>query len=242
MVTSTSLRNASWLALALTACGGPDVPKTCTIDSAERKVAIVSFSNDKVDDNPLRYCVGVNVAARRDATATDPGRDDSFATMRSGVLPWTNVTFSEAAEACGRAGMFLCERRVLRTLPEWNIDPFGPGFDTTWITALSPTEEGDPADALEPISLLEERAAVAFPDTSGSVAVWTLEGYVRGRILGAAVQSGGPDPVAIVRDPSFRHPLLGFRCCVDARVQDLFEALPPDPALIRAEVDDVPIR
>ncbi len=42
---------------------------------------------------------------------------ESFATMRPGVIPWTNVTFSEAAAACGRGGMFLCERRVLRTLP-----------------------------------------------------------------------------------------------------------------------------
>ncbi|MEY4580266.1 MAG: hypothetical protein RL701_4969, partial [Pseudomonadota bacterium] len=47
-------------------------------------------------------------ASRVDAAATAQGLIDTRACSRAGVLPWTNVTYTEAATACQSVGMTVC--------------------------------------------------------------------------------------------------------------------------------------
>ncbi|RMH43301.1 MAG: hypothetical protein D6689_05470 [Deltaproteobacteria bacterium] len=47
-------------------------------------------------------------ASRPDATATDPGASTARPCSKPGALPWTNVTYPEAAAACAAIGARLC--------------------------------------------------------------------------------------------------------------------------------------
>jgi hypothetical protein len=47
-------------------------------------------------------------ASKPDATATDAGSTTTIACSRSGVLPWANVTYPQAAAACQAIGATLC--------------------------------------------------------------------------------------------------------------------------------------
>jgi hypothetical protein len=224
-------------------------------------MSIVTFdgrSSEKDDD--ILSCIDIHAAARVDATATSPGRDESFATSRPSVIPWTDVTFAEAVEACGRAGKILCDSDELRGItPISGI--WGNGsvrFDETAITALVPNSDAKKVphrfDSLNPYDMVirGETGKPPFPDTTGSVAFWTVSPVradkeqdpsiplVLGR-LEADYAVGGDLRTAPVLDPDFKHPLLGFRCCVNARMRDAFGPLPKDPKRVRKEVPDVPI-
>ena len=52
-------------------------------------------------------------ASRPDATETKPGMIAARACSRATVLPWTNITYDEAVDACEAADMKLC------TVAEW---------------------------------------------------------------------------------------------------------------------------
>jgi formylglycine-generating enzyme required for sulfatase activity len=71
------------------------------------------------------FCVDRYEASRPDATATDPGQDETRAMSRLGVLPWlvhpmTEADFSRFEAACNAAGKRLC------TSEEWSVACSGP--------------------------------------------------------------------------------------------------------------------
>lgn len=228
------------LLLPLLAACGPDLPETCTPGLQGDRVGILSYQEASSGNPPLRFCIDGNVASRRDATAASPGRDDSHGTSRAGVIPWTNVTYAEAAQACGRAGKFLCERRVLYSIYRLAIAPWGADIDARWIDRLHPTSAEPIPVYAEPL-LYYQHLGDPYPDAGGSVPVWTAEGYIMGRLLDTVAQSGDPTSVAPPLQRDFKHPLLGFRCCLEARLQGVFDPLQPDPSLIREEEDHVPV-
>lgn len=243
--------------VCLTACGREDPPTDC----GDSTMSIVTFDGrGSTKDDDIFACIDIHAASRVDATATSPGRDESFATSRANVIPWTEVTFSEAVEACGRAGKILCDSDELRGIAPtdgWYVNG-SVRFDETAITALSPTSDVKKVahrfDPLNPYDMLlrGETGQPPFPDTTGSVAYWTaspvrqdkyedpLIPLVLGR-LEADYAVGGYLLTAPVLDADFKHPLLGFRCCIDARMRDAFGPLPEDPTRVRKEVPDVPI-
>lgn len=74
------------------------------------------FARQQVDVEP--FCVDVFEASQPDATQKSPGswvwnRPVPAAQSKRGVLPWTDITFNQAAEACQKAG------KRLPTLAEW---------------------------------------------------------------------------------------------------------------------------
>lgn len=235
------VRRAFFLLLLLLASGcGDDAPVECPPRRPGDQVTLATFAKLNFGEEPRQFCVDWNVASRLDATATSPGRDESFATSRGGVIPWTNLTYANAAEACGRAGKFLCPRRVLRGLIPGRAGE-GATFPPVWARGLAPTS----SVAVEPTRdglKWEEPSEVGMPDTAGSVAVWTAEGDILGRIRGDEVLANDLTAAAPIEDPEFRHVLLGFRCCIDARLYSAFQPFPLDPDRIRTEVDDVPLR
>ena len=240
----------SWLLVA--ACGSEDPPQDC----GDPSMSIVTFQGRSSDvEDEIRTCVDIHAASRSDATATARGLDGSLATSRPGVLPWSNVTFREAVEGCARAGKFLCNYDELRAIAPAAESLGTTTYDEAAIEALSPTSavtevphdfervnRYDPASGKRP-----------YPESSGSVAYWTSSAepddktvdpsipYVLGRIVGTRV-SGGVLTVAPVLDPQYKHPLLGFRCCINARMRSAFEALPADPDKARESEDmEVPL-
>jgi hypothetical protein len=139
--------------------------------------------------------------------------------------------------ACGRAGKFLCTRRQLRSFLALSPEPFSR--PEAWVRGLCPRRLRRwwrPAPAS---SGTRRAASKPLPDAR-ALAVWTSEGEVLGRIRGDEVSAVEPGAIAVA-PADFRHPLLGFRCCIDARLQSAFEPLPRDPQRVRTEVDDVPI-
>lgn len=228
------------LLLGLVACGSEDPLTSCPARHEGDQVTLAVFARLNADDPERMICVDWNVASRVDATATSPGRDESFATSRGGVIPWTNVTYAGAAEACGRAGKFLCPRRILR-----GLIPGLPGeldlFPPVWVAGLAPTSTAT-LEAKRSGFSWDEPTDTGMPDTVGSVAVWTAEGDLLGRIRGDEVLSNNLAAAAPIEDPGLKHPLLGFRCCIDARLYSAFQPFPLDPKRIRTEVEDVPLR
>lgn len=248
---------ASVVALVGSACGAEEPPVDCGDDT----MSIVTFNGGSSSaEDDVRMCVDVHAASRRDAKADSAGRDDSFATTRPNVIPWTDVTFGEAIEACGRAGKFLCDSDALRAIAPIN-GFFGDGtirYDETAIDALVPTAERtkvahrfDPLNAFDMV-IAGETGKPPFPDTVGQVAYWAASPptddndrdptipLVLGRLESDYAVSGYLR-VAPVLDDGFKHPLLGFRCCINARMRGAFESLPEDPKRIRKEDPDVPI-
>ncbi len=237
-------------------CGVEPAPTDC----GDASMAIVTFIGRSSDPKEeIRSCIDIHAASRIDATARSPGRDDSLATSRPGAIPWTDVSFPEAVAACGRAGKLLCNRDELRAIaPIGASTASGVGFIDTSIDALSPTSDVTQVahrfDRLNPVDMVirQETGKPPFPESVGSVAYWTISperedndhdpgvplllGQLRGdRVAGGVLET---DPVT---DFELRHPLVGFRCCVNARLRSAFEPLPQDPSRVREEEPDVPI-
>ncbi len=247
----------AFIGLGLTACGAEDPPKDC----GDSSMSIVTFNGgSSADDDDIRSCIDIHAASRSDAKSTSAGRDESFATTRPNVIPWTDVTFGEAIEACGRAGKFLCDADEVRAIaPIAGLAGDGSVlYDETAIDALVPTSDVEEVShRFDPINTFDmviagETGKPAFPDTVGSVAYWTVSPAVDdqsrdpsiplvvGR-LEADYAVGGILRLTPVLDDGFKHPLLGFRCCINARMRDAFVALPKAPNRVRKEEPDVPI-
>lgn len=254
------LRRFAFAALAATAIPACYSAEPLPNDCGDGTMSIVTFQGKSAEDEPIRTCVDIHVASRRDATRTSPGRDDSFAVSQPNVIPWTNVTFEEAVTACGRAGKFLCEVHIAQTIgpaPRSSSMASDPWiYDAATISKLRPTgSETSVAhrfDAILPADALVNAGKPQYPDTSGSVAVWGSSPpafdksqdpdipLVVGRIRGSSVQSGYL-PKTPVLDASYKHPLLGFRCCINAKMRSAFGPIAPNENYVRAQEDNVPI-
>ncbi len=236
--------------VTLGACGAEPPPTSC----GDPTMSIVTFQGrTQSEDDEVRTCIDIHAASRPDATATSRGRDGSFATSRPNVIPWTNLTFHEAVEACSRAGKFLCTSDELRA-----IAPSEPGlgravFDETEIVALSPTSDVTEVphqfERVQRSEVLRGTKKLTYPESSGSVAYWTASPkfddksvdptipLLLGRISGDAV-AGGVLTTTPVLDPEYKHPLVGFRCCINARMRSAFEPLPHDPRKVSEHEDE----
>jgi len=247
------------LALAsLTGCG-EDPPTNC----GDGSMSIVTFRG-KTDEaeNEVRTCIDIHAVSRRDATAASAGLDESYATSRPSVIPWTAVTYGEAVQACGRAGKFLCNSDELRAIAPIDSIAGGSGavvFDETAITALAPTSDVTSVahrfERLNPVDMLiaQQTGKPPFPETTGSVAYWSssperLDRYsdpdvplMLGRLV-ADGAVGGYLLTSPVTDEEFSHPLLGFRCCINARMRSAFKAVDARDSYVREEEPDVPIQ
>lgn len=242
---------ASFVLVVVSACSTKEAPNDC----GSPDMAFVTFLPASKSLDPPRICIDIHAASRLDASATSAGRDESYAVSRPGVYPWTNLTFREASEACGRAGKFLCDWDALKAITA--IAPSAPGFvtfDSTTIEALPrngpETSMASRTDPLNPVDMLirGETGKPAFPETRASAASFTIVptdnedeadprvAYVLGAVSGKKVASGVARQGAVPQD--FKHPLVGFRCCSDARVRDAFPALAPSPSRVRPTVDE----
>ncbi len=210
-----------------------DVPSTCSPDIEGDLQSMMSWIGGADSDIRQRVCVDIHVASRRDATTTSPGRDNSFALSRAEVVPWTNITYEDAALACGRAGKFLCEGDMLNRLAD------AEAIRASVPIVAVPRTSDVVTIPEQPDINFGESSAYAFPESISHIVVWAADQTLRG----AVSQKGGLIHTASIPiyDYNFKHPLVGFRCCIDARLQDAFDAFAPDAGRIQDEVDNVPI-
>lgn len=252
--TRASLRGLSILAVALTvglgACSEDD-PVDCGEDGS---MALVTL-RQRAGTPPLRWCVDIHAASRVDADAKSAGLDESFAVSKPSAYPWTNLTFREASEACGRAGKFLCDSDVLKLIaPTFGLDGNAIKFDTTTVDAVPANSDVQTVphrlDEVNPYDMViaGQTGKPPFPESTASVAFWTVvpekdDQYVdelAPQMIGS-ISDGKAIGGYLVRVPvtveGFKHPLLGFRCCIDAKLRAAFEPLARDPSRVRAGAD-----
>ena len=237
------------ISISLSACG-EDAPSDC----GDPSMAIVTFQPRGSSDEDMRICVDIHAASRLDATGASPGIDESYAASQPGVYPWTNLSFREANEACGRAGKFLCDYDSLKAITPVTQGLGKPIYDTTAIDALpqngAETAIASRLDALNPYDMVATLSTgkPPFPESTRSVAFWASSpekddqyvdetaSYVIGSISGDKAIGGVTAPVGI-GTPDYKHPLLGFRCCIHAKMRSAFVPLADDPARRRASPD-----
>lgn len=243
------------LLVVAAACGEKDPPNDC----GSPDMSIVTVASSDADHSPLRWCVDIHAASRVDASATSAGLDESYAVSRAGVYPWTNLTFEEASDACGRAGKQLCDAFLLGVInPPTGFS--APGFlasDATVVEAVprNGAETSVPARfdvASEGESDDAQLKRTAYPDARASVAFYTIapesqddekggaDAYVVGAVSGNRV-SGGIRTRAPVPKTGFKHPLVGFRCCVLAQLRDAFPPVSGAPRLRSGPDGEVPL-
>ncbi len=245
---SLTLRIGLWVfaLVALIGCG-PDLDKSCRHEG----MSLIVIDDFSEEDFEPPICVDIHLASRVDASETSAGRDESFAVSQAGAIPWTDLTWEEALLACGRAGKMLCDVQVLRVIGP-SAEP-GTGRQDEPVKALSPTgPETSFPNHPEPIDP-NFGGEWEFPETRDSIAVWGApESRKEGEIypadqplifgtLSADGSSGQATREAPVRDKAFQHPLLGFRCCIDSRLDGVLDPFPLDPGRVLEKEPNVPI-
>jgi len=166
-------------------------------------------------------------ASRPDATADDGGVLNGRACSKKGVMPWGDITYEDAAQACALGGWRLC------TEDEWRLACGGPG-DTVFPYGNDyvPGRCNDISSSLAQVvvgGLLEECVSgYGVFDMSGNVKEWVavareVSGNGSGNeidhhVLGGAYDNDVPSSLScrsekIPRTEGFKFANVGFRCC-----------------------------
>ena len=188
-------------------------------------------------------------ASRPTATATDPGSGTGLrACSRQGVMPWSFVTFKQAAQACARAGMRLCRADEWYEACNGDSVTYVYPYGNTYDPGACNGHDADPnADQAEPTGTQLNCASYGYgaEDLSGNLREWTddLVGWSSTnkkifRVRGGSFQDLETglrcdfDTAAYTEDALASH--VGFRCCttcgngvVDTDVGETCDPAPP---------------
>jgi len=167
------------------------------------------------------FCIDQYEAARIDGTAVDQGaEEDEGSVSLRGRLPWTNVEWANARQACRDAGKRLC------TVEEWedacdgtigeggNVYPYGdelmPGVCVTELTLQDdPLPTGSRPGCVSDFDVF---------DLGGNVWEWVGRTQEDAQVIGGGIASGMTHRCARIPqgrpfDVDDEDPILGFRCC-----------------------------
>lgn len=173
-------------------------------------------------------------ASRVDADANKQGIVSARTCSRAGVLPWTNVTYAEAADACNSVSMTLCG------LNDW-LFACQSGASCKWSTSTCSTyvedtcnghdidtQAGQPdTDVLKPSGSKSDcyadfAAAGRVFDLSGNAKEWTRgpESPAKNPLRGGSYNNNA-EGISCTFDftlgaENLRLPNIGFRCCSNA--------------------------
>lgn len=172
-------------------------------------------------NSQTEFCIDTYEAARKDATETDPGVDEASGPVSlPDRLPWVNVTWAGARDACQKKGKRLCER------DEWldACDGATGEDEGTIFTYGNEIVEGrcntDGGGVQAGGARADCKSAVETYDQSGNVREWT------GNVIAAAAARGGSFRSSLTHEcksgdttgttePNTPSPETGFRCCRD---------------------------
>ncbi len=181
-------------------------------------------------------------ASRVDATVSDPGASTQRSCSRANVMPWTNVTYMEAVDACTAAGMDVCDVADWITACKggsgcgWSYTPASgtcndyqnaPG-NSTGCNGHDITKQPGAADTdallptgSKPLCYAHFSGGNIF-DLSGNAKEWTTDPASGGSPMKNPLRGGSYDnaPTGLrcdfdfgVGGPTVRLPSVGFRCC-----------------------------
>ena len=164
------------------------------------------------------FHITVHEASRSDATAGSPGTDDdSSPRFVAGVLPWTDVTWEEADEACERVSMRLC------TEDEWvwacdGVEGAGGDvycYGDDYVRASCNTEGFGSSPTGSHAACVSDHDVF---DMTGNVAEWTGDISSRAEDRGGSSYTGRASRCSNEghTDPDDPSDRIGFRCCVSA--------------------------
>ncbi|MCB9528401.1 MAG: SUMF1/EgtB/PvdO family nonheme iron enzyme [Myxococcales bacterium] len=178
------------------------------------------------------YSIYVYEASRTDASAATAGQSFARACSKPGALPWVNVDYATAADACAAAGLRLCSAAEWGRAcagPAAQSYPYGNAYDGQRCNGLDyDTDPGTPRnddDVLPTGSLprcTRDLGGGPVFDLSGNVWEWTTQDLSPGGDGSARAVRGGSagnidggltcqfdnaTPVGAFRAN------IGFRCC-----------------------------
>jgi hypothetical protein len=171
-------------------------------------------------------------ASRTGATFSNQGTASNRACSASGVLPWTNLTYSQAQAACAAAGATLCSeadwQRACRSSSNACTWSYGTNCTTYNTTACNSVDnDGDSSTPGVQNVLLPTGSKTGCFATFGSAGVYDMSGNAREFTLARstdanALRGGSYNNLAFgtsctfdwtVVDNSFALANTGFRCC-----------------------------
>ena len=175
-------------------------------------------------------------ASRPGATSGSPGTSrepddaragliESRACSRPNVLPWANVDWQTAADACAAAGARLCTpSEWMRACggPRGEAFPYGGRYIADRCNGGE--NDADPGrrgvqDEVLPTNEMQDCVRRGVHDLSGNVKEWVSEpeldlGTVRGGGYATNLPGGlACGQVSDLKPLEFRHDSIGFRCC-----------------------------
>ncbi len=211
-------------------CNGLDDNCNGETDENSQITAIVRASTMKEGASDFR--IYVYEASRTDATSTSTGAMFDRACSKPGVLPWNNVDYATAVEACDHAGCHLCsedEWSLACGGASWSLYPYGSTYDAEKCNGqdydADPTRAGVqdgllPCGQLPECGRLHENTMVL--DMSGNLWEWTTAAPdSAGDQSGHALRGGGfgnfylglTCRYSLVSPDNVSRSNVGFRCC-----------------------------
>ena len=164
-------------------------------------------------------------ASRPDAAAASAGSTKTRSCSRLGVMPWTNVTYTEAEAACKASGKRLCSPT------EWYLACSGtngrayPYGNTYSASACNGKDYFSGKDAVTTTGAASGcKSYDSVMDLSGNLREWTDDPSAGGSSP-EQVRGGAYDTISyglacdfsfVVMPKAFKYLNLGFRCCSDA--------------------------
>jgi formylglycine-generating enzyme required for sulfatase activity len=171
-------------------------------------------------EDGARYCINMFEESRRDASAAAPG-DDIASASRSlqNLIPWVDITWGGAKEACEKKGKRLCERDEWIDACDGVAGQGGTMFtygDTRDDARCNTTGAAPVATGSLPLC----KGSKGTYDQSGNVWEWTGNSRATAAVRGGTFRSAqvhqctSGDGV-LVFNPDDTSPEVGFRCCRD---------------------------
>jgi hypothetical protein len=168
----------------------------------------------------LCLCIDRFEASRPDATDTFTGTNNSYATSRPNVLPWTDVDWYTADKACKAAGKRLC------SADEWRLACQGAGgytypYGNTYNPAIcNGSDDPNPGNVFPTGKYSECKSPYGAFDMSGNVEEWNSTDYPDGKkgLRGGSYLNGNELYTKCAYEappvkPDFSSRTIGFRCC-----------------------------
>jgi sulfatase modifying factor 1 len=202
------------------------------------------------------FCADVYEASRPDATAGDPGTDESRAVSKKGVLPWQVANNAVAEQACEAAGKRLCtpaEWLVACQGPDKTVYAYGDPYDPltcNGIDTFCECSAGSPCAGVSPCpyphcyyncgASFRLMPTGSFPDCTNEWGVFDINGNLWEHTAGGSDKTvrGGAyncgDSETLHRCdyvPGWTPSARGFRCCADGVPVTVDAGPQPDQAL-----------
>lgn len=183
----------------------------CADDVCEQsEAAMVTINSEALGT----FMIDTYEASRTNATSETEGTGVTLACNYRGTVPWSNVTYEEARNACLDAGKRLCTQKEWQEACGSQAYPYGNSYVAKNCTDTDGAEPG--------LSGAKSscKSSTGVFDMSGNVREW-VEG---GILMGGAYNSGSEDVKCSSAQTQSNYMSYvpnrgdGFRCCQDVSI------------------------